>query len=129
MRFAVSVAIALVMATSVLAQESSQADRVAIELSSFKFTPSTITLEHGRPYVLHLSNKARGSHNFVAKTFFAAADVAPADRARLSKGGIEVDGGDQAEIHFTAPSPGRYEVHCSHFMHTSFGMKGEIIVR
>ena len=129
MRYAVSVAIALVMAASVQAQESNQTDRVAIELSSFKFTPSTITLEHGRRYVLHLSNKARGGHNFVAKTFFAAADVAPADRARLSKGGISLDGGDQADIHFTAPAPGRYDVRCTHFMHQTFGMKGEIIVR
>jgi uncharacterized cupredoxin-like copper-binding protein len=129
MRYAVSVAIALAMVTPVLAQESSQTDRVAIELSSFKFTPSTITLEHGRPYVLHLSNKSRGGHNFAAKTFFAAADVAPADRARLTKGGIELDGGEQAEIHFTAPAPGRYEVRCTHFMHQTFGMKGEIIVR
>ena len=129
MLHAASVAIALAMATSVLAQEPTQTDRVAIELSNFKFTPSTITLEHGRSYVLHLSNKAHGGHNFVAGSFFAAADVAPADRARLSKGGIDLDGGDQADIHFVAPSPGRYEVHCSHFMHQTFGMKGEIIVR
>ena len=129
MLHAVSVAIALAMATSVLAQDANQTDRVAIELSSFKFTPSTITLEHGRPYVLHLSNKASGGHNFVAKSFFAAADVAPADRARLSKGGISLDGGDQADIHFVAPAPGRYEVRCTHFMHQTFGMKGEIIVR
>ena len=49
--------------------------------------------------------------------------------ARLSKGGIELEGGDQADIHFVAPAAGRYEVRCTHFMHKSFGMKGEIIVR
>lgn len=129
MLHAASVAIALAMATSALAQEANQIDRVAIELSNFKFTPPTITLEHGRPYVLHLSNKAKGGHNFVAREFFAAAEIAPADRGRLSKGGIELDGGDQADIHFVAPAPGRYDVRCTHFMHKAFGMKGEIIVR
>ena len=129
MHLAASVAIALAMATSSTAQESTAPERVAIELSNFKFTPSTIRLEHGRPYVLHLSNNASGGHNFVARDFFAAADVAGTDRGLLSKGGVELGGGDQADIHFVAPAAGRYEVHCSHFMHSTFGMKGEIIVR
>jgi plastocyanin len=31
-------------------------------------------------------------------------------------------------IRLTAPAAGRYKVNCSHFMHSTFGMIGEIIV-
>ena len=103
-------------------------DRVDIDLSSFKFTPSTITLHHGQPYVLHFVNKASGGHDFAAKAFFKAAIIAPGDRATVAKGQIELDGGETADVHLSAPAPGTYEAHCSHFMHSTFGMTGSIVV-
>jgi uncharacterized cupredoxin-like copper-binding protein len=103
--------------------------RIEIDLSNFKFAPATITLAHGQPYVLHLQNKAGGSHDFVAKSFFAAAAVAPGDRAKIANGSVELEGGESADIHLTAPVAGSYEVHCSHFMHATFGMTGKIVVR
>ncbi|MET0309567.1 MAG: cupredoxin domain-containing protein [Sphingomonas sp.] len=105
-----------------------QPQRIDIQLSNFKFAPDTIKLVHGQPYVLHLENKAGGSHDFVAKTFFAAAAVAPGDKAKIANGSVELEGGDSADIHLTAPAAGSYEVHCSHFMHTTFGMTGKIVV-
>ena len=103
-------------------------DRVEITLSNFAFTPSTIRLRHGQPYVLHFANSAKGGHDFVAKRFFAAAMIAPQDRKATAKGRIVLDGGAAADIHLTAPGPGRYKVHCSHFMHSTFGMTGAIVV-
>lgn len=108
---------------------SAQPERIDIQLSNFKFAPATIAMTHGQPYVLHLTNGSGGSHDFVAKDFFAAAAVAPADRAKIRGGSIELDGGESTEIHLTAPAPGSYEVHCSHFMHSTFGMTGKIVVR
>lgn len=108
--------------------EWDHAARVEIALSNFKFTPATITLKHGQPYLLHLVNRAEGGHDFVAKKFFAAATVAPSDKASVAKGEVELDGGDAADIRLIAPAPGSYEVHCSHFMHSTFGMKGTIVV-
>lgn len=107
---------------------SAQPQRIDVELSNFRFAPATIAMTHGRPYVLHLANRARGSHDFVAKGFFAAASVAPGDRARITDGSVELDGGESVDIHLTAPAAGSYEVHCSHFMHSAFGMKGKIVV-
>jgi uncharacterized cupredoxin-like copper-binding protein len=105
---------------------SAQPQRIDIQLSNFKFAPSTITLIHGQPYVLHLSSN--GGHSLVAKKFFAAAAVAPGDRARIAGGGIELESGESVDIHLTAPAAGSYEVHCGHFMHPTFGMTGKIIV-
>ena len=103
-------------------------DRIEIDLSNFKFTPSLVTLHHGSAYVLHFVNKAGGGHDFVAKSFFAAAEVSPGDRARVANGEIELGGGEAIDIRLVAPAPGRYEAHCSHFMHSTFGMRGEIVV-
>lgn len=102
---------------------------VPIALSSFKFTPATVTLEHGHPYVLRLTNTSKGGHDFAAKAFFTAAGMTAADRAVLHDGAVEVGGGDTADVRLTAPAPGHYPLRCSHLMHAAFGMKGEIVVR
>lgn len=103
--------------------------RIEIELSNFKFTPATITLHHGQPYVLHFVNKAKGGHDFEARTFFDAASVAPEDRAVIAKGKIALNGGQAIDVHLTAPGAGTYAVRCTHFMHSTFGMTGKIVVR
>jgi uncharacterized cupredoxin-like copper-binding protein len=102
---------------------------VPIQLANFKFTPSTIVLDHGRPYVLRLANISSSGHDFTASDFFAAATVAPADRALVQEGEVEVPPGQVREIHLTAPAAGSYKLKCSHSFHKMFGMSGSIIVR
>ena len=51
------------------------------------------------------------------------------DRAKMDKSGVDLEGGESVDIHLIAPPPGSYEMHCSHFMHSSFGMTGTIVVR
>ena len=109
------------------AQTAPQA--LTVEMSNFKFNPSTLTLVHGRSYVLHFVNSASGGHDFVAKEFFASAAIAPEDRNKLKNGEVELSGGESADIHLVANTPGTYKSHCSHFMHSSFGMTGQIIVQ
>ncbi len=115
-----------------LAQEGAadwgRAERVKVDLANFSFTPETINLHHGEAYVIALVNKAGGGHDFVAGDFFAAATMPEADRARLHDGGVELSGGETVELHLIAPAPGSYKAKCSHFMHSSFGMKGMIVV-
>ncbi len=104
------------------------AQRIEIALQNYRFDPAKITMRHGEPYVLAFVNKTGGGHNFVAKQFFAAANVLDADRPRVAKGDVSLEGGEAAEIHIIAPAAGTYEAHCSHFMHASFGMKGSVVV-
>jgi uncharacterized cupredoxin-like copper-binding protein len=107
----------------------SHAQPITVELSSFKFTPATLTLHRGTPYRLRFSNDSSGGHDFVAKAFFAGSSIAPEDQAKISKGGVDVDGGETVEILLVPNQPGSFKAHCSHFMHSTFGMTGEIIVR
>ncbi|NNM77875.1 multicopper oxidase domain-containing protein [Sphingomonas sp. ID1715] len=104
------------------------AHELEVRLSSFAFTPERIELKSGDAYRLHLVNTAGGGHNFDAPEFFAKAQVAATDRPRIAKGTIELKGGETADIRFVAPAPGTYKLHCSHLLHASFGMTGEIVV-
>lgn len=127
----------LLLALAVLALSSSAraqpdwgtAHEVEVRLSNFKFTPDTIQMRHGEAYRLHLINEANGGHNFDAHQFFAAAQVSPSDRAKVGKGTIELRKGEAVDIRLVAPAAGTYKLHCSHFLHSSFGMTGEIVVQ
>ena len=123
------VAIAVCVLAAAPARPAPPETNVRVTLANFKFTPSTITLVHGQAYELDLSNTAGGGHNFVAPRFFAAARMSAADRARVgTKGVIEVGGGEEVALHLIAPPAGRYPVKCSHPFHSTFGMKGAIVV-
>lgn len=103
---------------------------ITVQLSNYEFTPKTIILEHGKPYVLRLTNASGGDHDFTAPAFFAAANVASEDRHMVTEGEVELPSGMTHEIHLTAPAvPGRYKVKYTHTFHKFFGMSGTIIVR
>ena len=94
--------------------------RVDITLSNFKFAPEVIRLKAGRPVTLHFVNDGSGGHNFAAPEFFEGV-------AGVKGGRIELAKGENRDIIVT-PRAGTYEVRCTHFLHTSFGMKGSIVV-
>ena len=127
MRIAPLLAIPLVMLAGAAAL--AQPATISVQLSNFKFVPSTIVMDHGQPYVLHLANVASGGHDFTASDFFAAANVTAADRRYISEGVVEVPAGQSIDIHLIAPAAGRYNLKCSHSLHKMFGMSGAIVVR
>jgi plastocyanin len=105
----------------------SHAARVDVALSSFDFRPSTIRLRAGQPVTLHLSNTSGGGHNFAAAQFFAAAHLAPGMAARVRRGAVEVRGHQSVDVTLV-PAAGRYRLRCTHTLHSTFGMNGEIVV-
>jgi uncharacterized cupredoxin-like copper-binding protein len=105
-------------------------EQVHISLTSYAFTPSTITLKAGTTYRLHLTNDSGKSHDFTAEGFFAASTVAPEDKAKLEEGAeLEVAAHQSADITLTPNRAGTYPLTCSEFLHTTFGMKGTIVVQ
>jgi uncharacterized cupredoxin-like copper-binding protein len=133
-RIVIAVAFALV-ATQASSQATqgapdwSHAETVTVELSNFKFSPSTMQLKQGQAYDLRLANMASGGHDFSASEFFAASRILDADRAKITEGRVPVTGGKSIDIHLVAPAAGTYKLRCTHFMHSSFGMTGEIVVQ
>lgn len=121
---------ALALATLAVPSATAQAPAVVnVQLANYKFTPKTIVLDHGRPYVFRLHNLSGGGHDFTAPAFFAAAAVAPSDRRSVEGGEVEVPSGQVREIRLTAPGAGSYKLKCTHTLHKFFGMSGTIVVR
>jgi uncharacterized cupredoxin-like copper-binding protein len=111
------------------APDWAQASTIEIDMANFKFTPDMVNLKHGQPYRLRFVNKAGGGHDFAAREFFAAAMIAPEDRGHIKDGEVRLAGGETVDLRLLAPAAGTYKAHCSHFMHSSFGMKARILVQ
>ena len=101
---------------------------IDIAMSDFAFTPDKLDLAAGSQYELHFTNAGTKSHDFTSPEFFAAVTVAPQDRAKVSKGAVEVEGGETVDVRITAGKRGTYPFHCSHFMHSTFGMTGNAVI-
>ena len=100
---------------------------VEVRLSSFDFDPATIRLRAGQPVVLRLVNTGRGGHNFAAPEFFAAAAIPSGQDVTIRNGAIEVASRGSVSLRLT-PARGTWRLRCTHTLHSSFGMRGEIRV-
>ena len=122
---------AFAIALAAAGPASSQAPQpatVSVTLSNFSFNPAELQMRAGVPTVLHLVNTAGGGHNFTAPEFFAAAKVAPASKALVREGKVEVPKHSAIDVTLT-PAAGQYPLKCTHTLHSAFGMKGTITVR
>ena len=102
---------------------------ISITLTNYAFTPSALNLQAGMTYHLHFINSGSKDHNFSAPQFFAAAQVAPEDQAKVEKGRVALEGGQSLDITVTPDRPGTFAVECTHFMHKMMGMHGNIVVQ
>lgn len=103
---------------------------INVSLTSYAFTPDTLSLNAGTTYRLHLTNDASKAHSFHAPEFFAASQIAPADQGKVEKeGDVEVESGEAVDLTITPSRPGTYPLDCSHFMHHMLGMHGRIVVQ
>ena len=117
----VSAALAALVAGPAAAQQPAAQ---SISVYSFGYTPKLIHLVAGRPVTLTFVNTSGSGHDFTAKEFFASAQITA---GAAPKGEIELKPGETKSITLV-PHAGNYRAHCSHFMHTSFGMTGTIAV-
>jgi len=106
-------------------QESTVVD---VTLANFSFAPNPIRLEANHGYTLKLNNTASGGHSFAAPEFFKAVQVNAADKPLIVKGKVNVPSGSTVTVRLKTGATGTYKLKCSHFLHSGFGMKGEIVV-
>jgi plastocyanin len=102
-----------------------QAPSLTIVVWSYGFSPHSISIEAGRPVTLTFENRSGSSHDFTAKLFFASSTI---ESGSAENGAIDL-GPHQTKTITLIPKRGTYQAHCSHFMHATFGMTDEIIVR
>ena len=104
------------------------AETINISLSDYAFAPAALELKAGTAYHLHFTNAGSKDHDFTAPEFFAAAQVAPDDQAKIRRGKVAVDKGHEVDVTVT-PAAGNYKASCTHFMHSMMGMHGTIAVQ
>ena len=115
-------------ATAIAADAPPARQDIQVTLSNFSFAPNMLHLQRNVSYAIHLVNSASGGHSFSAPAFFAAMTVAPEDRAKIVNGKIEIPAGQTVDIAVTPMAAGSYPIVCTHFLHQTFGMKGEAVI-
>ena len=124
---AVAVAVAALISSAAFSPpQETNPTIIEVQLKNYEFAPSTLHLQRGAPVVLRLVETA-GSHSFAAPELLAASTLDSATAQLVHNGKVEVGEGG-VELRFTPNTPGTYPFHCTHFMHTSFGMKGTAVV-
>ena len=118
----------LTTATAFAADAPANRQDIQIMLSNFNFAPNMLRLQRNMSYAIHLVNSASGGHSFSAPGFFSAMTVAPEDRAKIVNGKIEIPAGQTVDITVTPMTAGSYPIVCTHFLHQTFGMKGEAVI-
>jgi plastocyanin len=106
-----------------------EAQTIEVDLTNFAFSPARLELKPGAAYRLHFVNKTSGGHDFTAKGFFNDAVIDPEDQAAVKDGMVMLGGNQSADVRLMAPKAGRYEARCTHLMHATLGMKGEVVVQ
>jgi plastocyanin len=102
-------------------------ETITVRMSSFKYEPERLRLRAGVPVRLRFVNESRGGHDFSAPDFFASSDY-PAGSSPPPEGRIAVPANGSAEITIVPKRTGMFRVTCTHFLHTLFGMTGEVEV-
>jgi len=119
-RLAAAASVAACLGAPAAAQPATQ----TVQVWSFGFAPRPIHLAAGRPVTLVFVNQSGSSHDFTAHRFFASSTIT----AGAAPQG-EIDLAPHQTVSVTlVPRSGTYPAHCSHFMHSTFGMKDQIVV-
>jgi uncharacterized cupredoxin-like copper-binding protein len=103
----------------------SKAQVVELTMTNYDFAPKMLQLRRNTPYRLHFINNGSSDHNFNSQELFGAMMIAPDDRAKIENGEVEVPKGKSVDVSVVPMARGSYPFHCSHFLHTMFGMRGQ----
>jgi uncharacterized cupredoxin-like copper-binding protein len=110
-----------------IAAPPSESEVITVRLSNFAFDPDHLRLKAGVPVRLRLINESGGGHDFSAPAFFATSSFPPGSSAPPN-GEVAVRPHQTVELTLVPGTPGRYNLRCTHFLHSLFGMHGTIEV-
>lgn len=117
-------ALSLVGCASPTVERTAQAlpeggQRVTIELTSFAFAPSAVSVRAGAPVTIEAVSKSGIAHNLTLLSLDQGATLTS----------VDVPAKQNVTFQATLPQPGRYVFYCDKFLHRPFGMEGELVAR
>jgi uncharacterized cupredoxin-like copper-binding protein len=147
-----SAVVLLVAGLTAGAAAATKAQKIAVTMTDFKFTPNRVTVTAGTAVELTLINKGKVEHEFMV---YPAPKTAPADWDEYlmsntyfqnmdevevefeGQGAVagtsifeaEVKPGKRATVHFTPNKKGTFEIGCHVQGHYEAGMKGILTVK
>ena len=124
-RLAAAAALSIVAGPVTAAQAPPRMSAQTIVLYSYGYNPDPIVLAAGRPVMLTFVNRSGKGHDFTARGFFANARILSGE---VRNGEVGMGPGGSRTVTLV-PRAGQYKVHCGHFLHKQFGMRGDIVVR
>jgi uncharacterized cupredoxin-like copper-binding protein len=121
-------------ASRVASVDWSKVQTIKVGMDEYDYVPSSLNLEAGKPYRLHIENSGGKSHTFSSEPFFKSI---AARRLTTKERTVEapfiqelvVASGQAADLDFVALTPGDYPLVCNEPLHEIFGMTGTIRVR
>ncbi|HEY4165015.1 MAG TPA: cupredoxin domain-containing protein [Dongiaceae bacterium] len=118
----------------VSATDWSKSQAIGVTLSSFNFTPTDFTFQHGQPYKLHLVNSEDETHTFNSDTLFQAIAVQKvvqngSEKPGVTGNSIVLGPNEQADLYFVPVTAGSYKIYCDEFMHAAMGMRGNVTIQ
>jgi len=121
-------------ASRVASVDWTAAEIVTVDMDEYDFAPSSLNLEAGKPYRLHIENTGGKSHTFSSDPFFKTIAVR---RLTTREDTVEapfiqelvVAPGQTADLELVALAPGEYSLVCDEPLHEIFGMTGAIHVQ
>jgi uncharacterized cupredoxin-like copper-binding protein len=121
-------------ASRVASVDWSKVQTIKVGMDEYDYVPSSLNLESGKPYRLHIENSGGKSHTFSSEPFFKSI---AARRLTTKERTVEapfiqelvVASGQAADLDFVALTPGDYPLVCNEPLHEIFGMTGTIRVR
>jgi uncharacterized cupredoxin-like copper-binding protein len=103
-----------------------QAQRIAVTMTDYRFTPSHLAFHRGVPYQLTLENAGTVLHEFTAPDFFRAVSVNNPEIMTHEGQEILLRPHERKEVYLVPRQPGHYKLICAD--HDFLGMTGEITI-
>lgn len=103
--------------TSYTVKDGPGEQQLAIEASSFAFTPNRITATAGSPLLLSVKNTAGMDHNLT---------IEAADASVLLD--LELPAGATVTARLRIDQAGEYRIYCNRPMHPTLGMTGLLLI-
>ncbi len=132
-KFQFALAITLLLAlglTACAGGASASNSTISVQMSDFKFDPSTWTVSAGKTVTVDLNNTASVAHTWTVMKTPISGSYSAANQSDIYFNSGQVAPGTTKTVTFTAPStPGDYQVICTVPGHFEAGMVGHLIVK
>jgi len=131
------VAVSIILLSACAAGPAKPSTEIAVEMTDFAYSPSSITVPAGQPVTLTVKNIGNIEHDFVVEKIDATTNVMQDSGSDTHHAHgqeqnydlhVSAGAGETSVFQLTVSEPGTYKIFCSVEGHEAAGMVGELTV-